>query len=457
MIKTLSLKRRYLFSMLALLAGFAAASLVFQATAATNLPPNFEEVVFASGFGSPTAMEFSPDGRLFVAEKAGKLRVIDQYGTLLTAPFLTVAVDTTGERGLLGVAFDPNFLTNGHVYVYYTTPSPDIKNRVSRFTASGNPNEAIPNSESIVLDDIPSEHRNHNGGAIHFGNDGMLYIAVGDDFDSANGQSMDTLAGKLLRVNPDGSIPIDNPFFGDAEGALMAIWALGLRNPFTFAVDPMNGTIHINDVGKSKREEINLGSSGANYGWDICEGKCKPPNPQLEDPIFAYKHKGSAAITGGAFNRGKQFPIGWDGHYFFADYLEGFIKRLTPAPDYQAFEFATNASSPVDLKFGPDGSLYYLSLFESVVYKINHAANGDGITLTTTGYKVKGLHKADLEWSGATSVNVDVFRDGVPIATNLNDSFYTDNIDNKGNASYTHQVCEVGNNNICSNETTITP
>src|SRR5882762_8594737 len=168
----------------------------------------FQETLVASGISSPTAMEFAPDGRLFVAEQAGHLRVI-KNGSLLPTDFVTLSVTSNSERGLLGIAFDPNFATNGFVYLYYTRAASPIKNRVSRFTASvSNPDVAQANSELVILDNIASDAGNHNGGAIHFGLEGKLYVAVGDGgADSSNSQSLGTLSGKLLRLNSNGTIP----------------------------------------------------------------------------------------------------------------------------------------------------------------------------------------------------------------------------------------------------------
>ena len=289
----------------------------------------FKESNFGLELISPTAMEFAPDGRLFVCQQTGHLRVI-KNGIVLPTDFVTINVTSNVERGLLGVAFDPNFATNRFVYVYYTRATPlPIKNRVSRFTASAaNPDVAKPGSEVVILDDIASDAGNHNGGAIHFGLDGKLYVAIGDGgANSSNSQSLSTLSGKLLRINADGSVPPDNPFVG-TPGARGEIWALGLRNPYTFAIDPDNGKIHINDVGQSTWEEINLGAAGDNYGWPVCEGACG--NPNFTDPLFAYTHAVGDAITGGAFYRSSQFPIQYFGSYFFSDYLGGFIKRLEP-------------------------------------------------------------------------------------------------------------------------------
>ena len=191
-------------------------------------------------------MAFAPDGRLFVAQQGGALRVI-KNGSLLATPFLTVTVNSSGERGLLGVAFDPDFPINQYVYVYYTATTPAIHNRVSRFTANGD--VVVPGSEVVILDLPNLSATNHNGGAIHFGPDGKLYVAVGENAVPSNSQTLANPLGKLLRINRDGSIPTDNPFYGSTSGINRSIWALGLRNPFTFAFQSSTGRLFINDVG----------------------------------------------------------------------------------------------------------------------------------------------------------------------------------------------------------------
>src|ERR1044071_5271686 len=180
----------------------------------TNLPAGFDDTVIASGLEQPTALEFAPDGRLFVTQQTGDLRII-KNDQLLSKPFLHLNVDSNGERGLLGVAFDPSFSTNHFVYVYYTVNSAHPHNRVSRFTADGDVAQA--GSEKVIFElNNLSDATNHNGGAIHFGPDGKLYIAAGDNAQGAHSQSLDTLLGKILRINSDGSIPTDNPFFNQA-------------------------------------------------------------------------------------------------------------------------------------------------------------------------------------------------------------------------------------------------
>ncbi len=356
-------------------AGLLAMAVILHSAAAATLPSGFTESAVATGLASPTAMEFAPDGRLFVCQQGGQLRVI-KNGVLLAAPFLTVTVSAGGERGLLGIAFDPNFAVNQFVYIYYTATSPSVHNRVSRFTANGD--VMVAGSEVVILDlNTLGGAQNHNGGAIHFGSDGKLYIAAGENATTSNSQSLTTLLGKMLRVNSDGSIPTDNPFYNTASGANRAIWALGLRNPFTFAVQPGTGRIFINDVGQDTWEEINEAVAGANYGWPNCEGFCSPANGSYRDPIFRYSHgSGSTSgycIAGGSFYNPAtaQFPAAYSGVYFFADYVNGWIRKLEPANGNQVTSFATGINAPVDVKVSADGRLYYLAMGSGTVYAVS--------------------------------------------------------------------------------------
>jgi glucose/arabinose dehydrogenase len=260
-----------------------------QAGSAATLPSGFAETLVAGGLSNPTAMAFAPDGRLFVCQQGGQVRII-KNGALLAAPFLTVTTDSNGERGLLGLTFDPNFNTNHWLYIYYTVTSTPRHNRVSRFTANGD--VVVLGSEVVILElnDLSSA-TNHNGGAMHFGEDGKLYIAVGENANAANSQTLNNLLGKMLRINSDGSIPSDNPFFNTATGQNRAIWALGLRNPYTFAFQPVTRRMFINDVGQNAWEEINDGIAGSNYGWPNTEGPTT--NPSFRSPLFAYGHGSS--------------------------------------------------------------------------------------------------------------------------------------------------------------------
>ena len=342
---------------------------VFSLGAAATLPAGFTETQYGSTLtpGSPTAMGFSPDGRLFVCLQGGQLRII-KNGALLATPFVTVTTTANGERGLLGVTFDPNFASNQFVYVYYTVLTAPIHNRVSRFTANGD--VAVAGSETVILElNNLSSATNHNGGAIHFGPDGKLYVAVGENANGANAQTLSNRLGKLLRINADGTIPSDNPttfpgIAGSPSGDNQAIWAVGLRNPYTFAFQPGTGRMFINDVGQSTWEEIDDGIAGSNYGWPTTEGPTN--NPNFRSPLFSYGHgssstTGCAIIGGGFYNPPvNQFPSSYIGKYFFSDLCTGWIRVLDPANN-TASNFASGISTPVGLEVGPDGSLYYLA------------------------------------------------------------------------------------------------
>jgi len=337
-----------------------------------SVAPGFADLPVVTGLSDPTAMEFSPDGRfLFAAQQTGQLRIINlSTNTLLPTPFVSLTVDSTLERGLLGIAFDPNYASNHFVYLYYTATIPTIHNRISRFTADASGTAAVPGSE-LPLFDLPTlTATNHNGGSLHFGPDGKLYAGVGENAQPPLAQSLSSPLGKLLRLNPDGSIPSDNPLLAQATGQAQAAFAYGLRNPFTFAFQPGTGRLFINDVGQDTFEEIDDGLPAANYGWPTSEGPTS--DPAFTAPLFFYAHGHSDttgdAVTGGTFydppvSAANRFPDAFTDSYFFSDLTSGWIRRLDPAGGYHNADpspFATGISVPVDLDVGPDGSLYYL-------------------------------------------------------------------------------------------------
>jgi glucose/arabinose dehydrogenase len=341
---------------------------------------------FRAGISGATAMAFAPDGSLWVAQQGGQLRVIRQ-GTLVGTPAITLSVDSNGERGLLGIAFDPDFSSNHYIYLYHTVPGSPPHNRVSRFTIDpANPNVVPIGTETPILDlDNLSTATNHNGGAIHFGADGKLYVSVGENANGANAQTFSNRLGKMLRINSDGSIPTDNPFFNTATGLNRSIWAMGLRNPFTFAIDPASGLIHIDDVGEVTWEEINVGQAGKNYGWNTIEGKrtTQTPPDNYMDPLIAYPHSGGdptfqgTAIIGGSFYRppaggGGAFPSSYDGDYFFGDYGGGWLRTLD-AGTADSTLFGTGIATLIDTKVGYDGSLYYVQRGNTAgVYRVRY-------------------------------------------------------------------------------------
>ena len=338
-----------------------------------SAPAGFEKnEAWISGISNATAFAQASDGRLFVAQQTGELRVVKNE-QLLDAPFVQLTVDASGERGLIGVALHPDFASNGFVYVHYTTTQGGTHNRISRFTANGD--VATPGSEQVLVDlPLLSSATNHNGGALHFGPDGKLYVGVGDNADPGLAKDLGSPFGKLLRFNDDGSIPDDNPFASRQSALARAVWAYGLRNPFTFAFNPDNGRLFIDDVGENAWEEIDEGVAGANYGWPDSEGPGVTSG--ITPPLFAYAHAPSnppglgpggffvgQAIAGGAFYpaSGGNFPDNVRGNYFFADFVARFVGRLDLGNDNAAYAFATLADQPVDLLVGSDGALYALT------------------------------------------------------------------------------------------------
>ncbi len=388
----------------ALLGGAAAVVGIGSAPAparAASVPAGFTDVEVAS-VPNPTAVEVLPDGRLVVLDQGGKVRIL-QGGALLATPALTLPVCGGGgsEMGLLGFATGNDFTTDGRVFVYYTAPvTGGCVNRVSAFTMSGNTID--PGSEAVLLDNIPGTVTdpagNHNGGDLEVGQDGNLYVAIGDsgrdprgdsgaagDNDAA--QDLSILSGKIVRITTDGGIPAGNPFQGAGTtrcataGIATAtglkcreIFAYGLRNPYRFAFDPNQGATRflINDVGQGTREEVNEGAVGANYGWNMREGPCprgqNPPCPGpsagLVDPLTSYgRADGCTYITGGAFVPDGLWPEAFDGAYLFADGGCGkiFVRTRDGGVDYGR-PFASGAGQITDMVFAPDVggvALYY--------------------------------------------------------------------------------------------------
>ncbi|RAW02967.1 PQQ-dependent sugar dehydrogenase [Pseudochryseolinea flava] len=353
----------------------------FHPSVAQVLPTGFSRVRIVTGINNPTAMAFAPtsDGRVFVTEQAGKLRVI-KNNVLLPTPALSLTVSSPGERGLTGIILDPDFLVNRYVYLYYCLPN-GANNRISRFTFTGDIID--PTSEVVILNLDPLGSATiHNSGCMRFYN-GKLFVAVGENSVGANAQNLDKNLGKLLRINADGSIPEGNPFTTGSTQR-RSVWAYGLRNPFTFDIQQSTGKIYINDVGGSKWEEISDATvGGRNFGWPAVEGN--GTNPAYVNPIFAYAHGVGdgigCAITGGAFYNPQtsNYPAQYIGKYFFQDFCTHWINYL----DINANGTVTRRSfgtgignNTVGLNISPDGNLHYLDRGLGTLYKITYNANG---------------------------------------------------------------------------------
>jgi glucose/arabinose dehydrogenase len=332
----------------------------------------------SSGLSTPVFLtQPLDDGRIFVVEQAGRIRIV-KNGQLQATPFLDITsrVLSGDERGLLSVAFHPNYAINHFFYVYFTTqPTGDI--RIERFTTT-TPDVADAASSKLIITTPHSAQANHNGGLLTFGPDGMLYAGLGDGGGAGdpfgNGQNFNALLGSLLRLDIDHgdpySIPPDNPFVGQ-PGKRGEIWAKGLRNPWRYAFDAATGLLYIADVGQGLHEEVDVQpatSGGLNYGWNIMEGKscynaatCSQTGLTL--PLLDYGHtNGACSITGGYVYRGSAIPA-LDGHYFYSDYCAGFLKSFRYSNGAPVDERDWGLTMTSVQSFGRDasGELYVMS------------------------------------------------------------------------------------------------
>jgi glucose/arabinose dehydrogenase len=336
----------------------------------------FVNEILATGFDLPTNIEFLPDGRMLVVELQGIIKVLPPpYLQPDPTPFLQLAnIGSAGvQQGIYDIALDPAFGNNRFYYVFYTAGSPN-RDRLSRFTANASLTGTVAGSELVLYQDPQSPHAEHHGGAITFGNDGKIYFTTGEHFNAGDAQLLSSPRGKIHRINKDGTIPTDNPFYDGPGPNWDSIWALGLRNPFRAYYDAPTGRLFVGDVGGNDyavaKEEVNLGVAGANYGWPNFEGPCPAP---CRSPIYFYPHNGrDASVTGGFVYRGTQFPSAYQGSYFFADYTQNWIRRLTFDANGNVngvfnFEPANGSvdgpyGDIVHLTEGPDGALYYVDL-----------------------------------------------------------------------------------------------
>jgi glucose/arabinose dehydrogenase len=345
------------------------------------LPPGIGlklDPFITAGLASPVFLtQPLNDGRIFVVEQGGRIRVV-KNGVLQTTPFLDIStrVLSGGERGLLSVAFHPQYATNHFFYVYFTTQTNgDI--RVERFTTTSNPEVADPTTSKLIITAPHSTYANHNGGLLTFGPDGMLYAGLGDGGGGGdplgNGQNFNSLLGSLLRLDVDHgdpyAIPSDNPFVGQANHR-GEVWAKGLRNPWRYAFDAPTSLLYIADVGQDLHEEVDVvatNRAGLNYGWPVMEGlscynaaTCTQTGFEL--PLIDYGHNGPCSITGGYVYRGSAIPA-ISGHYFYSDYCAGFLKSFRyqngVAVDQKDWGLTTAAVASFGVDFA--GELYILS------------------------------------------------------------------------------------------------
>lgn len=352
-------------------------------------PQNAEFTTMLTGFSNPVDIAHCGDDRLFIVEKAGIIKIVEDE-TVLPTPFLNITNivhDTGSEQGLLGLAFHPQYDVNGFFYVYYTAGSGNGTTRLSRFSVSGNPDIALSSSE-VILWELAQPYSNHNGGDIDFGLDGFLYFAPGDGGsvgDPQNrSQNLNLAFGKVLRINPqvDGTytIPTSNPYFGSTS-ALDEIWAVGLRNPWRFGFDRLNGNLWIGDVGQGLWEEVDFiaagDNSGPNFGWRCYEGNaaynttgCQPQS-FYDAPVSVGAHSaGWCSVIGGRVYRGTKYPSLY-GFYIYTDYCHGKIYYINSS------DFTGGVLNNISIGFGMAciaedkcGELYAVNTQSGVLYRI---------------------------------------------------------------------------------------
>jgi len=335
-----------------------------------ELPPGFVGETLATNLNAATAICATPDGRIFIAQQTGRLLVWKEGG-VLERPALTLRVADYWERGLIGVTFAPDFLRRPQLFILYVRSQPFAHHVLSRFAVNGD--TVDPASELVLFegDDQATlggtQEGAHQGGPIRFGQDGKLYVAIGEQTAGEPAQKLDTLLGKVLRLNPDGSIPTDNPFVTKTTGKYRAIYAYGIRNPFGLALQRETGRIFFTDVGSSAFEEVNELTAGANYGWPRAEGYST--NPEFKRPLYAYPPTIGQSICGGTFypvnsvetsNR-STFPAKWRGKFFFVDFMKHWLKALEPDAPTNVVTFARGLNGPVAVEAAPDGSLLVLN------------------------------------------------------------------------------------------------
>jgi len=302
-----------------------------------------------TGLSFPLSLKFAPDGRIFFNEKnTGDVRVVQQNGSLLSTPFATISpIFTDGESGLLGIALDPSFTSNGYLYVYYTYRDSQsyTHGHIVRYTAAGNLGTSPMNIFDVVSG-APNTPPYHNGGYIKFGPDGKLYAQVGEFHQGSTAQDPSSATGKMLRMNLDGSIPSDNPFSGSL------VYALGIRNAFGFDFDASNGRLIATEAGPNSDDEINIVVKGGNYGWPTCLGVCH--NPSFTDPIVNFNPvvtpTGIATVAPNV--------------YYFGEWNTGNLERLELSTNGSVVSMSqvyTQSGGIIAVEMGPNGKLYFTS------------------------------------------------------------------------------------------------
>lgn len=410
----------------------------------------FQTDVIADGLFIPTFAAFAPDGRIFIALKDGTIQVV-KNGVLLPEPVVTIPnVNTYQDRGLISIALDPDFATNGYLYATYThdVDPGDFTGpktaRLVRLTVAGDQADlgsmevllgtvvgdaASPSCDDFPMgtDCVPSDARTHTIGQVFFLPDGTLVVSTGEGAPDINvntqalrSQNLDSLAGKILRINPDGTAPADNPFFtGDPAANRSKVWAYGFRNPFRFTMRPSTGTLYVGDVGWGTWEEIDVVHAGQNYGWpcfeaeefllgysayQLCQDLEAAAAGTVTPPLYYYPHPPSSAVVGGAFYQGTEYPSQYQGAFFFGDYARNSISILRANGLDELVPGSVNpltnaADGPVQILTGPDGNIYYLSINTGQLRRITYVAGNRAPVPQASATPAAGLLPLQVQFS----------------------------------------------------------
>jgi glucose/arabinose dehydrogenase len=396
-----------------------------------QLPAGFVREKILSGL-NPTSMEISPDGRIFITEKNGTIRIV-RDDVMLTEPLISFEVDQNNEKGLNHIAFHPDFETTGWIYLHFAVPG-RRHNRVSRFTVHGD--RVVPGSEKVIIDMDDMGAEVHHGGAMVFGFDGYLYISTGDGGQGWRGEEIHSTNAKILRVDEEGLAVPDNPWYHLSIGRAAMVYANGLRNPFTLTMHPLTGNIYVNDVGGAQYEEVNLIQSGRHYGWPRLEGKRvnqEVPDGYM-DPLFQYSHDNDyCCIVGSDFYypSSRKFPEVYVGRYFYSDYCTGTIRMLDVESGQDRGIFMMGGKRIIDILTTPEGDMYYLERngIGDGSYEDN-TSTSDGalwkITYTGTGIPFISSQPKSILAATGESVQFEVAASG---ALPLNYTWFVNNME----------------------------
>lgn len=375
--------------------------------AATKLPPGFAEEVVVEGVNAVTTMDWGPDGELWVGGRLGDVWV---WRSDRLVPVARLPVDTRGEHGLVGLAVDPDHSVNAHIWIFYTTLGPPSRNRLSRFRVVGD--QLVDETVILETEDLAGDV--HTGGCLRFAPDGTLYVATGDDLQGSDtAQNPFDLRGKILHIQRDGTPAPDNPYLDGRDGD-PRVWALGFRNPWRFSIQPESENLFIGDVGGDRYEELNIGIPGGNYGWSEAEGPEPRGLPGFIYPIYSYPHTSELghAIIAGGHAPALDFPDELEGDYFFADQVTREIYRMDLDEANQPISteiFASDTSGgPVELRFGPDGALYYMAYERMRLYRIYYvgAANRPPVAVVSLS-RDSGRAPLHVNFDASRSVDPD--------------------------------------------------